>query len=57
MNIIWKRNILQIQIWILFMTPWVTNMTENAISKNVHKYIQRPKYIQIFENSKNPGYC
>ena len=39
------------------MTPWVTNMTKNDISKNVHEYIQIFKYIQIFENSKTPGYC
>ena len=58
MSIIHKRHILKIWIWIIFLTPCVTNMNKNIICKKIFKkYIQIFEYIQLFENTQIPGYC
>ena len=49
MNIIRKRHIIWIQIWILIWTPWVTNMNKNIIR---NKYSQIYANIQIYLNIK-----
>ena len=52
-----KKHIIQVWIWILFLTPWVTNMNKNIISKKNHEYIPIFEYIQAFEKNPIPGYC
>ena len=47
MNIIRKRHILRIQIWILFLTSCVTNMNNNIILK---RYSRIYSNIQIYWN-------
>ena len=54
-NIICIRHVIQIQIWILFLTPWVRNMNKNIICKEIFTNIF--KYVQIFEIKQIPGYC
>ena len=59
MNIICKIHIIRIQIWILFLTPWVTNINKNIICR---KCLQIYLNIQIYSKIKKkknqvPGCC
>ena len=55
---IYKRHILQIQIWIKFLAPCVGNMKKNIITKIYSQiYLNLGIYIWILENNQIPGYC